>query len=29
MTLKKPYTEVFIMSGKYIAEWIEKVQKIF
>ena len=26
---KKPYTEVFIMSGKYIAEWIEKVQKIF
>ena len=26
---KKPYTEVFIMSGKYIADWIEKVQKIF
>ena len=26
---KKPYTEVFVMSGKYIAEWIEKVQKMF
>lgn len=26
---KRPYTEVFVMSGKYISEWIEKIEKFF
>lgn len=26
---KKPFTEVFVMDGKYITSWIEKVQKMF
>lgn len=26
---KRPYTEVFVMSGKYISEWIEKIQSFF
>ena len=24
---KKPYTEVFVLDGKYILSWIEKLQK--
>lgn len=26
---KKPYTEVFVMDGKYMVGWIEKLQKMF
>ncbi len=26
---KKPYTEVFVMDGKYMTSWIEKVQNMF
>lgn len=26
---KRPYTEVFVMSGKYISDWIEKIEKFF
>ena len=25
----RPYTEEFVMSGKYISEWIEKIEKFF
>ena len=26
---KKPYTEVFVLDGKYIDEWIEDLEKLF
>lgn len=26
---KRPYTEVFAMTGEYILSWLEKIQKIF
>lgn len=26
---KKPYTEVFVMDGKYMISWMEKLQKMF
>ena len=25
---KKPYTEVFVMDGKYMIDWMENLQKI-
>ena len=25
---KKPFTEVFVMSGEYMQSWIEKLQKM-
>lgn len=25
----KPFTEVFVMDGKYITSWLEKIQKMF
>ena len=26
---KKPYTEAFVLDGKYIDEWIEDLEKLF